>query len=292
MDRRRFLTTSAQAAGVICTGLGLAACSNSSDTDSSSDDTSSGSNATASSLPAIGLQLYTIRSVLENDFPGTMQQVAELGYDEVEFAGYYDRSPEEIGTMLDDLGLAAPAAHVPLQQIREAPGDLIKTAQAIGHDYLVCPYLGEADRGSLDAYRQRASEFSEFGKRCTDAGLQFAYHNHDFEFQEMDGTLPFEVLLEETDPAHVQMELDLYWVVAAGHDPLTYIRQNPDRYPLCHVKDRSEDGEMVSVGAGTMDFASIFRAGNFEHYFVEHDNPENPMESIEASHQTLSQLTF
>lgn len=288
MDRRRFLTTSAQAAGAVCAGLSLAACSDSSDTDASAD----GSDATASSLPAIGLQLYTIRSVLENDFPGTMQQVAELGYDEVEFAGYYNRSPKEIGTMLDDLGLVAPAAHVPLQQIREAPADLIQTAQAIGHDYLVCPYLREADRDSLDAYRQRASEFSEFGKRCTDAGLQFAYHNHDFEFQEMDGTLPYDVLLKETDPTHVQMELDLYWVAAAGHNPVDFITRNPDRYPLCHVKDRTANDEMVSVGAGTMDFASIFRAGSFEHYFVEHDNPENPMQSIEASYKTLNQLTF
>jgi sugar phosphate isomerase/epimerase len=292
MDRRQFVNTSLWTAGAFCAGMTLPACSNSSDSDSASADASADANMSGSSLPAIGLQLYTIRSVLETDFPGTMKQVAEIGYDEIEFAGYYDRSPKEIGAMLDDLGLSAPAAHVPLQQIRKAPDDLIQTAQAIGHDYLVCPYLREADRGSLDAYRQRAQEFSDFGKRCSDAGLQFAYHNHDFEFQEMDGTLPFEVLLEETDPEHVQMELDLYWVVAAGHDPLTYIRENPDRYPLCHVKDRTSDGNMVSVGAGTMDFASIFRAGNFEHYFVEHDNPENPMQSIESSHQTLSQLTF
>jgi len=289
MDRRQFLTTSAQAAGIAWAGLGLAACSNASDAESSD----APSNGTVSaSLPAVGLQLYTVRSVLENDFPGTMETVAEIGYDEVEFAGYYDRSPEEIGAMLDDLGLSAPAAHVPLQHIREAPDALIQTAQAVGHDYLVCPYLREADRGSLDAYRQRASEFSEFGRRCTDAGLQFAYHNHDFEFQAMDGTLPYDVLLEETDPSHVQMELDLYWVAAAGHDPTDYITRNPDRYPLCHVKDRTADGEMVSVGAGQMDFAAIFRAGNFEHYFVEHDNPEDPMQSIDASHQTLSQLTF
>ncbi len=292
MDRRQFLNTSLWTAGAFCAGVSLAGCSNGSDSDSASDDASSTPKKSASSLPAIGLQLYTVRSVLENDFSGTMKQVAEIGYDEVEFAGYYDRSPEEIGTMLDDLGLSAPAAHVPLQQIREAPDDLIQTAQAIGHDYLVCPYLREADRDGIDAYRQRAKDFSAFGKRCTDAGIQFAYHNHDFEFQEMDGTLPFEVLLEETTPEHVKMELDLYWVVAAGHEPIDYVKQNPERYPLCHVKDRSADGEMVSVGAGTMDFASIFRAGNFEHYFVEHDNPENPMQSIKSSHETLRQLTF
>jgi len=289
MDRRQFLHSSAWTAGALCTGLALGGCTDTGDSESASDGGSSGE---PSSLPAVGLQLYTLRSVLEDDFRGTMQQVAEIGYDEVEFAGYYDRSPDEIGALLDDLGLSAPAAHVPLQRIRNAPDDLIQTARAIGHEYLVCPYLGEADRGSLDAYRERAKEFSAFGRRCTDAGLQFAYHNHDFEFSEMEGTLPYDVLLEETDPAHVQMELDLYWVVAAGHDPTRFVERNPDRYPLCHVKDRTADGEMVSVGAGTLDFASIFEAGDFEHYFVEHDNPQDPMESVRKSHRTLSALTF
>jgi sugar phosphate isomerase/epimerase len=289
MDRRQFLSSSAWTAGALCTGLALGGCTDTGNSESASDGASSGE---SSSLPAVGLQLYTLRSVLEDDFRGTMQQVAEIGYDEIEFAGYYDRSPDEIGALLDDLGLTAPATHVPLQRIRNAPDDLIQTAQAIGHEYLVCPYLSEADRGSLDAYRERAKEFSAFGRRCSEAGLQFAYHNHDFEFTELEGTLPYEVLLEETDPAHVQMELDLYWVVAAGHAPTRFVERNPDRYPLCHVKDRTANGEMVSVGAGTLDFASIFAAGNFEHYFVEHDNPQDPMESVRASYRTLSTLTI
>jgi len=289
MDRRQFLHSSAWTAGALCAGLSLAGCTESGDSESSADPASSGA---ASSLPAVGLQLYTLRSVMEDDFRGTMEQVAEIGYDEIEFAGYYDRSPDEIGALIDDLDLTAPAAHVPLQHIRNAPDQLIRTAQAIGHDYLVCPFLREADRGSLDAYRERATEFSVFGRRCSDAGLQFAYHNHDFEFTEIEGTLPYEVLLEETDPTHVQIELDLYWVVAAGQDPIRFVERNPERYSLCHVKDRSADGEMVSVGAGTLDFASIFEAGDFEHYFVEHDDPQDPMESVRKSHRTLSALTF
>ena len=283
MDRRQFLRTSAGTAGALCAGLSLGACTGSSDSETAS---SSG----GAPLPAVGLQLYTLRSVLKDDVRGTLEQVAEIGYDEVEFAGYYGRTPDEIGALLDELGLAAPATHVPLQRIRAAPDALIQRAQALGHEYLVCPYLREADRGSLDAYRERAKEFSVFGRRCSDAGLQFAYHNHDFEFTEREDTLPYEVLLEETDPEHVKMELDLYWVVAAGHDPTRFVERNPDRYPLCHVKDRTADGEMVSVGAGTLDFASIFAAGAFEHYFVEHDNPDRPMESVRASHRTLEQL--
>lgn len=283
MDRRQFLHTSTRATGALCAGLALSACTSDSEGDAEN---------SATSLPAIGLQLYTIRSVMKENFRSAMEQVAEIGYDEVEFAGYYDRTPDEIGTLLDDLGLAAPAAHVPLNRIREAPSEVIQTAQTIGHRYLVCPYLGEEERTSLADYRRRAEEFSAFGERCAEAGLQFAYHNHDFEFVEMDGTVPYEVLLEETDPAHVQMEMDLYWVIEAGHDPHTYIEQNPDRYPLCHVKDRSAAGEMVSVGKGSIDFASLFRTADFEHYFVEHDRPENPMQSIETSHRTLRELTF
>lgn len=291
MDRRQFLHTSAWAAGTFCTGATLAACT----TDDASNDATAAdadSTAAATALPAIGLQLYTIRSVLDDDFRGTMEQVAEMGYDEVEFAGYYDRSPEDIGALLDDLGLAAPAAHVSLERIREAPEAVIQTATTVGHQYVVCPYLSEADRGSLDDYRSVAEELTRFGERCSDAGLQLAYHNHDFEFIEMDGTLPYDVLLSETDPEHVQMELDLYWVIEAGRDPLDYIERDPARYPLCHVKDRSKDGEMTSVGKGTVDFPALFRAGSFEHYFVEHDNPKAPMESIEIGYRTLNQLTL
>jgi len=285
MNRRQFLDTATRATGALCTGVVLSSC-----TSDSSDDSEAPSSSEGASLPAIGLQLYTIRSVMEEDFRGAMEQVAQIGYDEVEFAGYYDRSPDEIGALLDDLSLAAPAAHVPLSRIREAPDEVIQTAQAIGHQYLVCPYLQEGDRASLDDYRRRAEEFSAFGERCAAADLQFAYHNHGFEFAEMDGTRPYEVLLEETDPQLVQMEIDLYWVVEAGHDPLTFIKRNPDRYPLCHVKDRGPDGGMTSVGDGTIDFAGIFAEARFEHYFVEHDNPDDPMQSIERSHRALRQL--
>jgi len=238
----------------------------------------------------VGLQLYTIRSVLDEDFRNAMEQVAEIGYDEVEFAGYYDYSPDEMRRLLEELGLVSPATHIPLEQIREAPAKVIKRAQASGHQCVVCPYLAEEERGSLANYRVLAEEFSTFGQQCTGAGLQFAYHNHDFEFMETDSTLPYDVLLQETDPEHMKMELDLYWITEAGYDPLTYIEKNPARYPLCHVKDRGPEGAMTPVGEGTMDLAGLFRRAEFEHYFVEHDNPEHPMQSIETSHGALRDL--
>lgn len=285
MTRRQFLTTAAWTATGLSTGLTLSACR--SDSSSASDAASSSS---AQSLPAIGLQLYTLRTLLEDDFRGTIEKVAEIGYDEVEFAGYYDRAPDAIAGLIDELGLAAPAAHIPLQRIREAPEEVLQTARAIGHEYIVCPYLAESERSSLDDYRSRAEEFSAFGQRCTEAGLQFAYHNHDFEFADTNGTRPYDVLLSETDPAHVKMELDLYWIVEAGAAPIDYIAQNPDRYPLCHVKDRGPDGGMTPVGEGTIDFGALFRAADFQHYFVEHDNPDAPVQSIRTSHRTLRHL--
>lgn len=287
MDRRQFLRATAQTTAGVCAGGLLAAC-----TSDSSDETPEAAAAAPSdaSLPAVGLQLYTLRSVMEDDFRGALEEVAAIGYDEVEFAGYYDRTPNEIAALLDELGLTAPATHIPLKRLRTAPDAVIQMAKRLGHQYIVCPYLGDAERTSLDDYRRLAEEFSAFGQRCTEAGLQFAYHNHDFEFTEMDGALPYDVLLSETDPEHVKMELDLYWILEGGHDPRSYIEENPARYPLCHVKDRGEDGGIVPVGNGTIDFASIFRAASFQHYFVEHDNPEAPMQSIRTSHRTLRTL--
>jgi len=286
MNRRRFLKTTAQVTGGVCAGGFLAAC-----TSDSSDEAPKAASAPAgSSLPAVGLQLYTIRSVMETDFRGALEEVASVGYDEVEFAGYYDRTPDEIAALLDELDLTAPATHIPMKRIRAAPDAVIQTAKRLGHQYVVCPYLADSERTSLDDYRRRAEEFSVFGKRCTEAGLQFAYHNHDFEFAQMDGTLPYDVLLAETDPKHVKMELDLYWILEGDHDPLSYIERNPARYPLCHVKDRGADGGMMPVGSGTIDFASIFGAADFHHYFVEHDNPDAPMQSIRTSHRTLRAL--
>lgn len=246
----------------------------------------------AAGLSTIGLQLYTIREVLAEDFRAATERVADIGYDEVEFAGYYDRSPAEISTLIEELGLGAPAAHVPLSRIREAPEAVIRTAKKIGHRYIVVPYLPEEERTSIDDYRRRAEEFSAFGERCSEAGLQFAYHNHDFEFEPIEGTVPYEVLLAEADSELVEMELDLYWIVEAGHDPLRYVRSAPERYPLCHVKDRSADGAMVSVGEGTIDFASIFGEAEFEHYFVEHDHPDHPMQNIETSYRHLDGLAL
>ncbi|WP_457651577.1 sugar phosphate isomerase/epimerase family protein [Rhodocaloribacter sp.] len=247
-------------------------------------------------LERIGLQLYTVRSLLEQDFAGTLEKVAAVGYKEVEFAGYFGHGPEDVKALLGRLGLTAPSTHVLLDALApDALDATVANAVAVGHRYLVMAWLPEDERASLDAYRRHAELFNRAGETCHEAGLRFAYHNHDFEFVDLDGVRPYDLLLSETDPELVKMELDLYWITKAGADPLAYFAQHPGRFPLCHVKDMAADGEMTEVGAGTIDFATLFAhatEAGLTHYFVEHDHPADPLASITASFAYLNTMTF
>jgi len=246
------------------------------------------------SLEKIGLQLYTIRDLLKKDFAGTLEKVAQAGYKEVEFAGYFDNKPEDVRKLLARLSLKAPSTHVPIEMLREKLDTVIQTAKAVGHQYIVCPWLAPADR-TLEKYKAHAALFNKVGEACRKANIQFAYHNHDFEFETVDGKIPYDVLLVETDPKLVQMELDLFWIKKGGQDTLAYFAKYPGRFPLCHVKDMTEDQKMVDVGKGKIDFAAIFaqaKQAGLKHYFVEHDNPADPLQSITASCQYLKKLKF
>lgn len=241
----------------------------------------------------IGLQLYTVRELLADDVPGTLDAVAAAGYSEVETAGYADMQPTAFAAALKQAGLAAPSAHVPLKRIESEPVQLLEEATALGHRYLVLPFLMPWQRLSLDAYRSVADTLNAFGAQCASAGIRLAYHNHDFEFDAIDDQRPYDLLLERCDPALVCFELDLYWASTAGADPAGYLRAAPQRYRLCHVKDMDTAGKMTEVGKGTIDFAALFAAGTgLEHYFVEHDKPEDPLASIQHSIATMRTLRF
>ncbi len=280
MDRRNFLRTSLQVAGgAWLLGAGRSA----------------RLLAATRSIEKIGVQLYTLRSVMREDFEGTLRSVADVGYKEVEFAGYYDRAPGEIRSLLSDLGLEAPATHVSLNQVRDDLDGTIAVAREVGHRYLVVPSLPQPERSRLDFYREVADLFNRLGERCREAGLGFAYHNHAFEFEPIDGRIPYDVLLESTEPSLVTMELDLFWIRRGGYDPLAYFERFPGRFALCHVKDMDEEGNMLDVGAGVIDFAAIFarsEQAGLTHYIVEHDRPESPIESIRNSYRHLSALRF
>lgn len=247
----------------------------------------------ADRLGPLGVQLYTLRTEMERDVAGTLARVAEIGYAEVEFAGYFGHSPSEVRGFLEAAGLRAPAAHVGPDRLGEAWPRTLETASAIGHDHLVVPGVPEPWRASLDAWRRTAERFDRAAEEARRAGIGLAYHNHAVEFREMEGRVPMDVFLEATDPELVKMELDLFWIVHGGGDPVAFIERWPGRIPLVHVKDRTADGEMVDVGAGAIDWAGIFRhreRAGIAHYFVEHDRPDDPFGSVTASHRYLSGL--
>jgi len=246
-------------------------------------------------LDRIGIGLYTVRNQMAEDVAGTLQAIADIGYDEVEFAGYFDHTPEEVKGFLDAAGLVSPSAHIRLDDIRSSPEQLIESAQTLGQDYVALNWLAPEERGTLDDYRGHIDLVAGFAEQCRDAGLQFAWHNHDFEFVELEGQVPMDLVLDSTDPELVQVELDLYWITKAGADPFTYFERYPGRFPLCHVKDMAADTSMADVGDGTIDFAAIFAASDLaglQHYYVERDDSKDPLTTAARSYKALSELTF
>ena len=164
-------------------------------------------------LDRIGVQLYTVRGAMEENVERTLERVAAIGYSEVEFAGYFDLSPQQIRTALDENGLSAPAAHVPLEMLEDQWDSVVDLAGTVGHHHLVVPWIEPANRTGLDDYRAMAERFNRVGERAKEAGLAFGYHNHDFEFEPLDGQIPFDVLVEETDPVS-QALLEIYIAIA------------------------------------------------------------------------------
>jgi len=246
-------------------------------------------------LDRIGVQLYSVRSAMEESVEHTLERIAAIGYREVEFAGYFGRSPQQIRNTLDANNLSAPAAHLPLEMLEDDWETTVELATTVGHKYLVVPAIPAENRTTLDDYRSLAERFNRVGERAREAGLAFGYHNHDFEFAPLDGQIPYDIFVEETDPTLVVFEMDLFWIAVAGSDPVAYFNSHPGRFHLVHAKDMSADGSMTDVGAGTIDFASLFalrEQAGIRHYIVEHDNPAEPFESVAASYQHLSQLAL
>jgi sugar phosphate isomerase/epimerase len=247
-------------------------------------------------IEPIGLQLYTLRDAMRNAFERTLARVAAIGYREVEFAGYFGRTPVQVRESLDRAGLSAPSAHVGLQELTTELPRTLDAAHAIGHRYLVLPSLDEGTRRRLDDYRRVADALNAAAELASPAAIRIAYHNHDFEFAPLDGVRPYDVLLQDTS-AGVSFELDLYWISKAGVDPALYMQRWPGRFPLVHVKDSAGPPrrEMTDVGGGTLDWRRIFalhRTAGIRHYFVEHDSPADPLASIEASYRYLRRLRF
>lgn len=283
MDRKQFL----HAAGAVC-GLGWLG-------GAAGGDSGARSGTRTPSPDRIGLQLYTVRSLMAEDVAGTLDAVAAIGYEEVEFAGYFGHDPAEIRQWLDGAGLDAPAAHVGMADLTGAGLEAsMEAASVLGHRWLVLPWIGEAMR-TPDGYREVAAALNLAGEATARADLRVAYHNHAFEFDALDedGVTGYALLLEYLDPALVDMEIDFHWSAVSGADSAALLRRHPGRFPLYHVKDLTADGRMADVGAGEIDWAALFALSDtagLRHFFVEHDNPGDPMASIEASYRYLSAI--
>lgn len=247
------------------------------------------------SLDRIGVQLYTVRDRMRASVEQTLEQVARIGYKEVEFAGYFGRSSKQIRAALEANGLTAPSAHsADMTAIRTRFAQVLDDAATIGHRYVICASLPNSEQ-TLDGYRKIAGEFNRAGELAAKSNIMVGFHNHDGEFKALGDTTGYDMLLAECDPKLVTFQMDLFWTVKAGRDPLAYFAKHPGRFSSVHVKDMAAGGAMVDVGAGQMPFDKYFaqsKQAGIRHYFVEHDSPTDPMASIAASYKHLSALKF
>lgn len=254
--------------------------------------------ASAAQIGAIGVQLYTVRDIFEKDPVGTLEQVARIGYREVEFGGGgYDRmDPAMLRKAMDRHGLRAPSIHVGYDQLLGQMDQSIAMARTLGADTIILPYMTEEHRTDA-GWAAALPNFARFGATLKKAGLGFAYHNHDFEFTGRSGGMSlFDRLLRETDPELVRIELDLFWAIMAGADAGALIDRLSTRLYSFHVKDMRADRSMVAVGDGTIDFASLFKrpgAAGVRHFFVENDRAPAPyLPDITTSFKTMRALRF
>ena len=249
----------------------------------------------------VGLQLYTLRDSLPKDVKGILQKVSKAGYTEVETYGFsikdgfFGTSVKDFKSILSDNGLKATSGHfdfAPL--IKDNTTDFLKasieTANTLGSEYVVVPWIDEPLRKSIDDYKKIALKINEAAVLCKEAGLKIAYHNHDFEFIDFGGTTGYEILLTETDKNLVDFEMDLYWVVRSGKNPLKLFKDNPGRFTMWHVKDLDKGNPAwnTEIGDGAVDFKSIFaeaKLSGMKRFFVEQETnySPNPIESIKAS---------
>lgn len=251
-----------------------------------------------SKLGKIGIQLYTVREELAKNVEGTLARVAEIGFKEVEFAGYPDGTAQSLRKILDRHGLQAVSSHVDIQRLRADWDRTLDQAITVGQHFIVVPSVPEEESRTVDDWKRIAGLFNKAGETARAKGIQFAYHNHDSEFTPVESRLPYDLLLEETDPRLVQFEMDLYWITKGGQDPLKYFAKWPGRFPLVHVKDMDATPQryFAEAGKGTIDFKRIFqkaKQAGIRHYFYEQDEvPGSPFDAAKTSYDYLRALTF
>ena len=257
----------------------------------------------------IGTQLYTVRDLMASDPLGTLAKVAKIGFNTVEGATYtgtelfYGMPASQLKNVLSDNGLEMISNHYLLgEQMKDAKGTVsndwqkaVDDAAEAGLKYMVCAYLFDNERGTLDHYKQTAEKLSSAGEVAKKAGLQLCYHNHNFEFIEQDGKLPYDVMLQNSDPNYLKMEMDIYWIYKAKQDPIAIFNKYPGRFPLWHVKDMDNTPKQMftEVGAGVIPFKTVFaqaKKAGMKYFFNEQDVcPGDPLVSMIKSYKYIKE---
>ena len=292
--------------------------------------------AQAARLDRLGVGLFTIPTMLERDFGGTMNTLAAIGYKEIETfgpypfsadsaqqrwktvsaslnfkgSGYFGLTPRDVKAILDRNGLASPSMHTDLDSLRTRLEPMADAAHVLGQRYVVLPAIPADERQNLDGYKRMADEFNRIGARAAALGLRFAYHNHGYGLAPVGGRIPFEVVAEGTDPAVVDLQMDLYWTTAGGADPVAYLKRFSGRYSSVHIKDMAKrvrfagDGGdsaqwielfpyISDAGTGVLDLPGILSAAHrsgVRHFFIERDQSPAPEETLRTSYRYLSAL--
>ncbi|SFR31255.1 Sugar phosphate isomerase/epimerase [Robiginitalea myxolifaciens] len=287
-------------------------------------------------LNRIGIQLFSCPKLMEADPAEGLKILAEMGYSEIELygpypisaqsnkerwaslvpmlgfsgSGYFEKSRNDFKILANELGLRIPSLHTDLDSLENKLPALAQEARSMGATYVVLPAIPDDKRQTLDDYKRMAETFNSIGSEARDLGIRFAYHNHGYGLQEQDGVIPFDTLIEATDPELVFLEMDIFWTVAGRANPVEYLRKYANRYKLMHLKDMVElkyfsgDGGdatqwmelwplMASTGTGVLDLEAIIDtalAGGVEHFFVEQDLVANPETALKTSHDYLNAL--
>jgi sugar phosphate isomerase/epimerase len=243
----------------------------------------------------ISLQLYTLREETARDMPGTLRKVSEIGYPAVEFAGYGDLAPQDLKTILDDLGLRASGVHVPPDSFETNLEAVLADMHTLNCAHAVVPSALPGLRKDEASVARLAEDLNRWGELCRSEGVTLSYHNHDFEFAPMGGSTMWEVLVRKTDPGLVYLELDLYWIKYGGADPENVLRDVADRVSLVHLKDMAPDDTLsdLPVGEGTLPWSGLLEAADaagVDWYIAEQDNPRDPLEDVKTSLLHLHRL--
>ncbi len=253
-------------------------------------------NSPTKKIKNVGVQLYTFRAEMLADAKGTLQKIAALGIKQIESAGsarggYYGLTPKEMKNICSDLGMTLRSGHV---HIDDKWKQTMDEAAASGQEYIICSTM-PSEGQTVDNYKKVAERFNKAGEDCKKLGLKFGYHNHAYEFESNNGEVLYDVLLNNTDKAFVNMEMDLGWVIVAGKDPLEYFKKYPNRFPLWHLKDMDvAQKHSVEFGKGQLNIVQMLqhsKEAGMKYFFVEQEEyASTPLESMQYNMEYLKKL--